>query len=88
MKLRISLFTIILAASVLLTGSMEAQVADYGPANGILSFEESSFPVHCSKGSGISLSSEHSKLGQKSLKWEWRKRIYSLRYIVGSGSRE
>ena len=46
MKLRISLFTIILAASVLLTGSMEAQVADYGPANGILSFEESSFPVH------------------------------------------
>lgn len=73
MKLKISLFTIILAASVLLTGSMEAQVADYGPANGILSFEESSFPVHCSKGSGISISSEHSKLGQKSLKWDWRK---------------
>ena len=73
MKLKISLLTIILAASVLLAGRMEAQVADYGLANGILSFEESSFPVHCSKGSGISISSEHSKLGQKSLKWDWRK---------------
>ena len=73
MKLKIFLLTIILAASVLLAGRMEAQVADYGLANGIMSFEDSPFPAQGSKGSRLSISGEHSKLGYKSLTWDWSK---------------
>ena len=49
----------------------EAQVADYGIENGILSFEKSTEYVACSKGSSVSTSAEHAKLGTHSLKWEW-----------------
>ena len=45
----------ILAASVLLCGSAEAQVADYGRANGIISFEENTDPVLPGKGSQLSV---------------------------------
>ena len=72
MRLRILILSITLAASVLLCGRSEAQVADYGIANGVLSFEEGTAPAVCSKGSELSLSSEHAKLGANSLKWEWK----------------
>ena len=73
MKIKYFVSTIILAASVLLSGRMEAQVVDYGLANGVLSFEDGTDPVQCSKGSALSVSQEHSKLGTSSLKWDWRK---------------
>ena len=73
MKIKYFVSTIILAASVLLSGRMEAQVVDYGLANGVLSFEDGTAPAQCSKGSALSVSQEHSKLGTSSLKWDWRK---------------
>ncbi len=72
MRLRILILSITLAASVLLCGRSEAQVADYGIANGVLSFEEGTASAVCSKGSVLSISSEHAKLGANSLKWEWK----------------
>lgn len=63
----------ILAASVLLCGSAEAQVADYGRANGIISFEENTDPVLPGKGSQLSVSKEHAKLGSQSLLWSWKR---------------
>ena len=73
MKIKYFVSTIILAASVLLSGRSEAQVVDYGLANGVLSFEDGTAPAQCSKGSALSVSQEHSKLGISSLKWDWRK---------------
>ena len=73
MKIKYFVSTIILAASVLLSGRMEAQVVDYGLANGVLSFEDGTAPAQCSKGSALSVSQEHSKLGISSLKWDWKK---------------
>ena len=73
MKIKYFVSTIILAASVLLSGRSEAQVVDYGLANGVLSFEDGTAPAQCSKGSALSVSQEHFKLGISSLKWDWRK---------------
>lgn len=73
MKIKYFVSTIILAASVLLSGRSEAQVVDYGLANGVLSFEDGTDSAQCSKGSALSVSQEHSKLGISSLKWDWRK---------------
>ena len=73
MKIKYFVSTIILAASVLLSGRSEAQVVDYGLANGVLSFEDGTAPAQSSKGSALSVSQEHSKLGISSLKWDWRK---------------
>ena len=72
MKFRISAFIITLAASALLCGRSEAQVADYGQANGVLSFEKGTAPASGSRGSELSVSDEHAKLGVNSLKWEWK----------------
>lgn len=72
MKFRISVLIITLAASVLLCGRSEAQVADYGQANGVLSFEETVSPARAFKGGVLSISDEHSKLGFNSLKWDWK----------------
>ena len=57
---------------------VEAQVVDYGKANGIFSFEEDYAEVSCSKHSVLSISDEHSKLGHRSLKWEWKKKRASM----------
>jgi len=72
MKSKISVLIITLAASVLLCGRSEAQVADYGQANGVLSFEDGTAPAACSKGSSLSISREHAKLGVSSLEWNWK----------------
>ena len=60
-----------LAASVTFNQVAEAQVANYGIANGILSFEKDTEYVACGNGSSISISQEHAKLGTHSLKWDW-----------------
>ena len=73
MNLKYSVLSILLAASVLLSGRSEAQVVDYGLKNAVLSFEDSVDPAICSKGSELSISQEHNKLGMSSLKWEWTK---------------
>ena len=74
MKLKYSVLSLILAASVLLPGRSEAQVVDYGKTNGVYSFEKDTESVACTKGSDLSVSTEHSKLGTHSLKWEWKKK--------------
>lgn len=65
--------TTILAASALLSWSAEAQVADYGEDNGVISFEKGTSPASASRGGMLSISDEHAKLGNHSLKWEWNK---------------
>ena len=65
--------TTILAASALLSWSAEAQVADYGEDNGVISFEKGTSPASASRGGMLSISDEHAKLGGHSLKWEWNK---------------
>ena len=62
---------ILLAASVTFNQVAEAQVANYGISNGILSFEKGTEYVVCGNGSTISVSQEHAKLGTHSLKWDW-----------------
>lgn len=68
----ILLIILSLAASLLF--SMEAQVVDYGIANGVLSFEDGVSPAESSKCSRLTVSNEHSKLGTSSLKWDWKKK--------------
>lgn len=72
MKKPILLIILLLAASLLF--SLEAQVVDYGIANGVLSFEDGVSPAESSKCSRLSVSNEHSKLGTSSLKWDWKKK--------------
>lgn len=76
MKFKYTLLTGILVASSLL--SVEAQVVDYGQANGVFSFENDLEGVTASNHSYVSISDEHSKLGYKSLKWEWKKKGASM----------
>lgn len=76
MRLGIILISFMLAASAL--SEAEAQVVDYGKENGVFSFEEDMEEVTCSKRSAASISSQHSKLGEKSLKWEWSKEKASI----------
>jgi len=67
----ILLIIILLAASSLF--SVEAQVVDYGQKNGVFSFENDTEGVTTTKRSVLSISEDHSKLGHKSLRWEWKK---------------
>ena len=76
MRLKRNILTYMLAASALI--SAEAQVVDYGQANGIFSFEESVEGATGSKHSVLSISDEHAKLGRKSLEWKWKKGGSSL----------
>ena len=56
----------------------EAQVVDYGRANGILSFEKDNESAHPLKHSLLSISNEHAKLGAHSLKWDWNRKGAAL----------
>lgn len=67
----ILLIILLLVASSLF--SAEAQVVDYGKANGVFSFEDDLAELSCSKRSTLSISDSHSKLGSKSLEWQWKK---------------
>lgn len=66
------IITILIAATALLTQSAVAQVADYGPENGVLSFEDGTSPAEAGKKSSVSVSGLHAKLGTRSLLWEWK----------------
>lgn len=69
---------ITLLACCLFAFGVEAQVVDYGQANGVFSFENDVEGVTVSSRSSVSISAEHSKLGHKSLKWEWKKKGSSM----------
>lgn len=76
MKKTVFLILIIFAASSLF--NVEAQVIDYGIENGVFSFEENIAEMTTSKCSEARISDEHSKLGSRSLEWEWKKGGASL----------
>lgn len=73
MNFTTKVITTIIAASALFSLRVEAQVADYGRDNGILSFENGTENVRTGKGSHLSVSDEHNKLGHNSLMWEWKR---------------
>ena len=73
MSFTAKVITTIIAASALFSLRVEAQVADYGSGYGILSFESGIENVHAGKGSSLGISSEHNKLGHRSLLWEWNR---------------
>jgi len=74
MKLPDRFRIIILAASILICMGAEAQVVDYGNKHGVFSFETGTTPATVSKGSRVTVSKDHSKLGDHSLKWEWKRK--------------
>ena len=74
MKSRFRFLIILLAASALFWSRAEAQVADYGKENGVFSFENGPAPAMASKGSVLSISKDHNKLGEHSLMWEWNRK--------------
>ena len=78
MKSFFRFLTVILAASTLFPLRAEAQVVDYGRANGILSFEKDNESAHPLKHSLLSISNEHAKLGAHSLKWDWNRKGAAL----------
>ncbi len=61
-----------LLAASMLTG-IEAQVVDYGLDHGVFSFEEDTEQISAYRHSSIGISDEHSKLGTRSLSWNWKK---------------
>ncbi len=65
---------ILVIAALLFSAGASAQVVDYGPERGVLSFEESVSPALPGKGSSLSVSPLHYKLGTHSLLWKWKKR--------------
>ena len=71
MTLKKILISFVLVASSLF--SVEAQVVDYGLDNGVYSFESDTEGFKPSKHSKLSICGNHSKLGSKSLLWEWKK---------------
>lgn len=71
MKLTAKVITTFIVASALYPLRGEAQVADYGSGNGIMSFENGTESVYSGKGSTLSVSDKHNKLGHHSLMWEW-----------------
>ena len=71
MTIKNILISFVLVASSLF--SLEAQVVDYGLDNGVYSFESGTEGFVPSKHSQLSICGNHSKLGSKSLFWEWNK---------------
>ena len=71
MTIKNTLISFVLAASSLF--SAEAQVVDYGLDNGVHSFESGTEGFVPSKHSHLDICGNHSKLGSKSLIWEWNR---------------
>ena len=71
MTLKKTLISLVLVASSFF--SVEAQVVDYGLDNGVYSFESGTEGFVPSKHSQLGICGNHSKLGSKSLIWEWKK---------------
>ena len=51
----------------------DAKVVDFDPGSGVLSFEESVAPAIPGQSSQLAVSGSHSKLGEHSLEWTWKK---------------
>ena len=64
---------LMLAAAAFLGWSSAAQVVDYGPKNGVLSFEDGTAPAIAGSRSSVTISDLHYKLGTHSLLWQWRR---------------
>ena len=77
MILRLKKF-LILAAAAFLGWSAAAQVVDYGPENGVLSFEDGTAPAIAGSRSSLTISDLHYKLGTHSLLWQWKRPAASL----------
>ena len=54
--------------------SAGAKVVDFDPQTGVMSFEDGTSGITAGKSSILSVSSDHYKLGENSLKWEWKKK--------------
>ena len=74
MKSTFRFLIVLLAASALFILKAEAQVADYGKENGVLSFEEDLGSVTASRHSVLGVSADHNKLGERSLVWNWSRK--------------
>ena len=59
---------------------VQAQVVSYGDEIGQYSFETTVSPAKASKCGKLSQSTEHSKFGEKSLKWQWRRQNSFLEF--------
>jgi hypothetical protein len=64
MKFSFRFLAVLLAASAIFTLKAEAQVADYGKENGVLSFENGVGSITASKHSVLDVSADHNKLGE------------------------
>lgn len=72
---------ILIMALVCTAVAAQTNAVDYGPETGIISF--GTMPGFISaKSSAVSLSDEHSKLGENSLRWDWRRSGASLTFDV------
>ena len=54
--------------------SAGAKVVDFDPQTGVMSFEDGTSGITAGKSSIISVSSDHYKFGENSLKWQWKKK--------------
>lgn len=54
--------------------SASAKVVDFDPQTGVMSFEDGTSGITADKSSVLSVSGEHYKLGNSSLKWQWKKK--------------
>ena len=64
---------LMLAAAAFLGWSSAAQVVDYGPKNGVMSFEDGTAPAIAGSRSSVTISDLHYKLGTHALLWHWRR---------------
>ena len=65
---------ICIISALALSISASAKVVDFGPQTGVMSFENGTSGITADKSSALSISNEHYKLGESSLKWQWKKK--------------
>lgn len=71
----------ILFVILALAPAASAKIVDFQtPGHEIMSFEDGTGTAVAGKASSISVSDEHSKLGEHSLRWEWKKRGAELSF--------
>lgn len=74
LKLKNKRIASLISALLLFTGAVHAsEYVDFPLKPEILSFEQGPAPAQAGKKSSLEISSMHSKLGEKSLMWRWRK---------------
>ena len=64
---------ICILSALALCFATSAKVVDFNPLTGVMSFEDGAGQVSAGKSSVLSISNDHYKLGNNSLKWEWKK---------------